>query len=152
MAAKDVNKDNEADVLANMYLKKPKVKKKPKTTTRYKPPIKFKKGQFVRVSFQKKPFAKSYADQFSAEVFKVVSMKLIQDISVYKLQDLHGDNIQGHFYNSELLAINKDADSLWFVEKVLTKRRCGGKLQYYVKWNGFQKKFNSWVDSDRFCH
>ena len=67
---------------------------------------------------------------------------------MYALQDLQGDKIKGHFYNSELLAIDKDADNLWFIEKVLKQRRRGGKLQYFVKWDGFPKKFNSWIDSD----
>lgn len=146
LAPKDVNKGNEADVWANLYLKKSKRKKS--TSSTYKPPIKFKKGQFVRVSFQKRPFVKSYMDQFSTEVFKVVSVTLIQGIPMYKLEDLKGETIKGRFYNSELLAVNKDEDSLWFIEKILKKRRHKGKLQYFVKWEGFPKQFNSWLDSE----
>ena len=40
---------------------------------------------------------------------------------MYKPQDLKGNNIQG--YNSELLAVDNDADSLWFNETILKKRR-----------------------------
>lgn len=113
IAPKEVNTDNEADLWAHMYLKKPKIKSKPKTTTTsYKPPIRCKKGQLVRVSLHKRPFLKSYYDQFSTEVFKVASVKLVQGIPMYKLQDLKQNTIQGQFYNSELLAVNKDADSL----------------------------------------
>ncbi|MCG7879176.1 MAG: DDE-type integrase/transposase/recombinase, partial [Candidatus Thiodiazotropha endolucinida] len=125
LSPREVNEDNEADVWANMYLKKPKRKRKSKMTS-YKPPIRFKKGQLVRVSLHKRPFVKSYDDQFSTEVFKVASVKLVQGIPMYKLQDLKQNTIQGQFYNSELLAVNKDADSLWFIEKVLKKRRRGG--------------------------
>lgn len=47
----DVNKYNEADVWANMYLKKPKLKSNQKTRkTSYKPPIRFKIGEFVHIS------------------------------------------------------------------------------------------------------
>lgn len=142
-----VSKTNEADVWAYMYLKKSRPKKSSKRTTKFKPFVKFKNGQFVRVSFQKRPFVKSYMDQFSTEVFKIVSIRLKQGIPLYKLQDLKGENVEGYFYNSELLAIDKDEESLWFIEKVLKKRRHQGKLQYFVKWEGFPKQFNSWVDS-----
>ena len=147
LAPKQVSKINEANVWASLYLKTtPKSKRKSKHVN--KSFAKFKKGQLVRVSFQKRPFVKSYDDQFSTEVFKIFSSKFIQGIPMYALQDLQGDKIKGHFYNSELLAIDKDADNLWFIEKVLKQRRRGGKLQYFVKWDGFPKKFNSWIDSD----
>lgn len=67
---------------------------------------------------------------------------------MYKLWDLKQNTIQGQFCNFGLLAVNTDADSLWFTEKVLKKRRRGGKLPYYVKLNEFPKQFNSLIDSD----
>lgn len=148
LAPNDVNKENEADVWVHMYLKKTKTKRKSKTKTKYKPPLKFKKGQLVRVSFQKRPFVKSYMDQFSTEVFKVVSLQLNQGIPMYKLEDLKGEAIKGFFYNSELSAVDKDESSLFFIEKILKKRKRQGKLQYFVKWEGYPKSFNSWVDKE----
>lgn len=148
LAPKDVNKDNEADVWAYMYLKSPKRKRNLKRKVKIKPAIKFKRGQFVRVSFQKRPFVKSYMDQFSTEVFKIVSIRINQGIPMYKLEDLKGGNIDGYFYNSELLAVDKNEESLWFIERVLKKRKRRGKLEYFVKWEGFPKQFNSWIDSD----
>ena len=53
LAPKNIDKTNEVDVWANMFLKKS--KSKPKTSKKtYKPPIKFRKGQYVRISYQKK--------------------------------------------------------------------------------------------------
>ena len=43
-------------------------------------------------------------DQFSTEVFKIISVRLKQNIPMYKLQDLQGQSIGGYFYNFELLA------------------------------------------------
>lgn len=86
-------------------------------------------------------------DQFSTEVFKIISVRLKQNIPMYKLQDLHGQSIDGFFYNFELLGVDRDEQSLWFIEKILKKRRQKGKLQYLVKWEGFPKQFNSRVDS-----
>lgn len=149
LAPKDINKANEADVWAYMYLKKSKSKTaSTNKKTKYKPKINFKKGQLVRVNFQKRPFTKSYMDQFSTEVFKIISVRLKQGIPMYKLEDLRGDSIDGIFYNSELMAVDKDAESLWYIEKILKKRRRDGQQQYFVKWEGFPKQFNSWVNSD----
>ena len=146
MAPKDVNKANEADVWAYMYVKKSRHKKPSHLKkTKFKPSIEFNVGQFVRVSFQKRPFVKSYMDQFSTEVFKIISVTLKENIPMYKLQ---GQSISGYFYNFELLAVDKDEQNLWFIEKILKKRRQTGKLQYFVKWEGFPKQFNSWVDSE----
>ena len=46
------------------------------------------------------------------------------------------------------LAADKDEQSLWFIEKIIRKRKQNGKLQYLVKGEGFPKQFNSWVDSE----
>ena len=153
LAPKDINKDNEADVWAYMFLKKSKSKKASTSKTskyrpKYKPKIHFKKGQLVRVSYQKRPFVKSYMDQFSIEVYRIVSVRLQQGIPRYKLEDLKGESIDGLFYNSELMPVDKDTSSLWYIEKILKKRKRNGQQEYFVKWEGFPKQFNSWVNSD----
>ena len=101
LAPNDVNKNNEADVWAYMYLKPSKARKKTKNNSKYYPPLKYKKDQFVRVSFQKRPFAKSYMGQFSTEIFKIISVRLKKGIPMYKLEDLNGQSIGGFFYKSE---------------------------------------------------
>ncbi|MEW8547551.1 MAG: chromo domain-containing protein [Candidatus Thiodiazotropha sp.] len=139
-----------------MYLKKSKIpanKKKPlrsqKTNFKIKKThFKLKKGDFVRVSFSKRPFVKSYMDQFSTEVFKVSNRQMIQGIPIYQLEDLQGEAIQGNFYNSELLRLNKNIDNLWFIEKIIKKRKRKGHWEYFVQWEGFPKKFNSWLLKD----
>ena len=65
---------------------------------------------------------------------------------MYQLEDLKGEELKGRFYNAELLAVDKDEDSLWYIQKILKKRKRFGKDQYFVKWEGFPNQFNSWVD------
>ena len=137
MAPKDVNKANEADVWAYMYVKKSRHKKPSQLKkTKFKPSIKFNVGQFVRVSFQKRPLVKSYMDQFSTEVFKIISVRLKENIPMYKLQDLQGQSISGYFYNFELLAVDKDEQNLWFIEKILKKKKADGKAAVLCKMGG----------------
>lgn len=141
LAPNDINKENEADVWAFMYLKKPKFVRK------YKPKYKLKKGDFVRISFIKQPFRRAYQEQYTDEVFKVSSRLLKQGIPMYRLKDLKDDDIKGMFYAAELQKVDKDANSLWFIEEILKKRRRNKKLQYFVKWQGFPNTFNGWIDA-----
>jgi len=58
----------------------------------------------------------------------------------YKIQDLNGEQIQGTFYEQEL---QKTQQEIFRIEKVI--RRRGDKS--LVKWLGYPKEFNSWVDN-----
>jgi hypothetical protein len=141
LAPNDVNKGNEANVWARMYLKKSK-------TRTAKPSFQFKVGDLVRISFTKQPFQRAYQEQYTTEVFKVAGRILKQGIPMYKITDLKGDSIKGLFYTGELQKVNKDENSLWFIERILRRRKRNKKLQYFVEWQGFPKTFNSWVDAD----
>ena len=58
----------------------------------------------------------------------------------YKITDYIGEEIQGSFYEQEL---QKSSQDVFQIEKVL--RRKGDKS--LVKWMGYPKSSNSWVDS-----
>ena len=66
VAPKDVNKENEADIWAYMYLKKKGSKKSRKIT-----PFRFRVGDYVRISYLRQPFKKSYEQHFTTELFKI---------------------------------------------------------------------------------
>ena len=55
------------------------------------------------------------------------------------LSDLNGGKIAGSFYEKEL---QKTSQEKFRIEKVL--KRKGDKL--YVKWKGYDNRFNSWID------
>jgi hypothetical protein len=141
VAPKDVNKQNEADLFAYMYLRKPK---------KYQGRILFqlKKGDLVRISHIKHPFRRSYQEQFTREVFKINHRQYKDGLPMYSLQDLNNQPISGLFYSSELQKVEKDENSLWFIDKILKRRKRAGKLEYYVSWDGFPSSFNSWVLSE----
>ena len=124
-----------------MYLKKSRKKIS-------KPTFQFKKGDLVRISFTKQPFQRAYQEQYTTEVFKVAGRIIKQAIPMYKLNDLKGETIHGLFYTAELQKVNKDENSLWFIESIIKKRKRKNKLQYFVEWQGFPKTFNSWIDAD----
>ena len=59
----------------------------------------------------------------------------------YVINDLNGEEIIGTFYEKELQKTNQQKFRL---EKVI--KRKGDKL--YVKWNGYDNSFNSWIDKN----
>ena len=58
----------------------------------------------------------------------------------YKITDYNGEEIQGSFYEQEL---QKTSQGTFRIEKVL--KRQGYK--WLVKWMGYLKSFNSWIDT-----
>ena len=58
---------------------------------------------------------------------------------IYVINVLNGEEITGSFYEKEL---QKSSQEKFRIEKVL--KRKGDKL--YVKWKGYDNRFNSWID------
>jgi hypothetical protein len=67
----------------------------------------FNVGDYVRIAKEKKTFEKGYQPNFTEEVF-VIDKKLKRNPVVYKLKDLHSENIEGVFYKEELSAAVPD--------------------------------------------
>ncbi len=105
----------------------------------------FKKGDHVRITHLRHQFERSFSEKWTVEVFIVRNYNIRQGIPVYSLEDLMHDPIKGLFQNSELQKVNKNADELFFVEKVIRKERRGKNSRIFVKWYGYPKKFNSFI-------
>lgn len=102
---------------------------------------KYKIGDFVRVSKYKGVFEKGYTPNWSPEIFKIVAVNNKFPVT-YVIEDYQNQIIAGRFYEYEL---QKTANNKAFlVEKVL--KRKGEKL--YVKWYGFDKSHNSWINKN----
>ena len=68
-----------------------------------------------------------------------------RQVPVYKLKDDANEILEGTFYEPELQKVTKN-NEIYRVEKVLRKRKRNGKMEYLVKWKGYEDpKFNSWV-------
>lgn len=109
-------------------------------------PLKYKVGDYVRISKQKAAFDKGYLTGWSEEIFKVTKAKLRQSIPTYELQDLSGEPIEGYFYEQELVLVNKNINEEEFIiEEILQSRGKGKNKKVLVKWQGYPDKFNSWI-------
>ncbi|XP_038045902.1 uncharacterized protein LOC119720335 [Patiria miniata] len=101
----------------------------------------------VRISMTTRPFRKGYLPGWTTELF-TVSARIPRHPPVYRLKDYNGDEVDGTFYQHELQRVVQLSD-LYQVEKVLRTRTHRRKREYFVKWLGYQDKFNSWTTSLR---
>lgn len=88
----------------------------------------------VRISHLKKVFQRSYDQQWSSEIFKTYHRFLKQGIQYYKLKDFLDFKILGNFQTAELQKVFKSADTLWYVEKNLKKRRRKNKIEWLCRF------------------
>ena len=98
---------------------------------------KFKVGDCVRISNYKNIFAKGYTANWSEEVFVIKKVKNTVPWT-YVIKDLNDEEIIGTFYEKELQKTNQEE---FRIEKVI--KRKGDKM--YVKWQGYDNLFNSWI-------
>ena len=119
IAPKYVNKDNEADIWAFMYLKPKIIKLKMKNRAAQK--YRFKVGDMVRISRINMIFDRSYDEHFTREIFKIRNRFRMQAIPMYRLKDFMNEPIKGNFYEPELQKVEKDENALYFIEKKLRK-------------------------------
>ena len=122
-------KKNQGTVYFNLYGDMDTLSSKPK----------FKIGDKVRKSKYKHIFQKGYQANWTEEIFIVDRVKYTNPIT-YKLKDLNDEEIQGSFYEPELL---KAKQEVFRIDKVI--RRDYKKKQALVKWKGYSDDFNSWI-------
>lgn len=149
LAPNEVTSDNEADVWAQLYLKK-KIKNKSinnikKGKNRKNIKFRFKVNDMVRLSHLKYIFRRGYNQQFTGEIFKVAKRFHLQGIPLYKVKDFNDEIIEGDFYENDLQKVHKEEDSLWLVEKFIKKRKRKGETEWFVKFLSWPDKFNQWV-------
>ena len=100
--------------------------------------LKFKIGDYVRISKYKNIFSKGYLPNWLEEIFIINKVKNTVPWTCL-INDLKGAEIKGSFYEKELQKTNKKE---FRIEKII--KRAGNRL--YVKWKGYDNSFNSWVN------
>lgn len=136
----EVSPENEELVWLTLYggLKQSKRKKR-RDRRRLQP------GDWVRINKSRRTFKKGYLPNWTEELFGVVRV-LDGDPPTYILQDYSGTTIEGSFYMDEIQKVDK-VDSMYLVEEVLDERaKKGGGKEVLVRWVGYSKKFDSWID------
>lgn len=141
----NVNKGNESEIRLDAYLLKhrePNVSKVKKHAKIEK--FKYKIGDSVRISLLKEKFSREYDQKWSTEIFHIGSRFRRGQICLYRIKDISGESIDGSFYTKELQRVRVKQTDRYVIEKILKKKT--GKV--FVKWKGWPKKFNSWINAN----
>ena len=144
----NVNKENESRLWWQMYWPEEEYIKKEKPCDKRNRQKKFifKVGDKVRISYLRKSFQREYDTKWSYEIFVVTERFLRQDQPIYRIADWFGDPLEGTFYQKELQKVDTRWHKPWKVQEVFDSRGLGKKKEYLVKWLGWPKKFNTWIN------
>jgi len=104
----------------------------------------FRVGQHVRISKEKKRFAKVAEQNFSTEIFKVAKVTDRRPRAVYELEDLNGMYIEGQFFREELTPVRITDRNSYKIDKSLDKGSdaafanisCGGEVRVRTSTSG----------------
>ena len=105
--------------------------------------IKFKIGDYVRLSKIKKTFEKGYTPNWTREVFKIDGIIATVPPS-YKIKDLNNQDLIGSFYDLELQKIDKLSET-FEIDSIIKTKIIKKKKHFFVSWKGYPDSFNSWV-------
>lgn len=105
---------------------------------------KFKVNDYVRISRIKRTFEKGFTPNWSEEVFKIIAVDKNDDPVMYQFEDLLGERIAGKFYEPELQKTKLKDYAI--IEKIIKSKKLNGKKMYYVKYRGYDNRFNEWIN------
>lgn len=124
---------------ANEHVVRERIRKATLPKSERRQPHRFFISDSVRISKTKNIFSKKYLPNWTNEVFTVYRVQPTVP-ETYILKDKNGKILHGGFYGHELL--KSKVGDVYLVEKVLKKK--GNKL--LVRWLGFEKSEDSWVN------
>lgn len=66
----------------------------------------------------------------------------------YKLVDLLNEELNGSFYEHQLVMVTYNKAKLFRIEKVLRYRKTAKGKEALVRWQGYPAKFDRWLNVD----
>ena len=105
-------------------------------------------GATVRIADSERNavFRRGFTIQNTLEIFKVRKVDKKYYPTVYYLEDLQGEPVEGIFYREELIPCS--LPEFYSVDVIKTKT-VNGRKKYFVKWRGYPEEFNSWIDESQ---
>ena len=140
LSPNEVNMENGYSIWYNREMRPPKPTATPREGSL---PVKI--GEYCRVSRDSgAPFmgSKNFDQNWSEEIFRIVGIDKRDVPTMYFLQDLDGEVIEGKFYKQELQVI-AELPKTYRIEKIIRSKGSGVHKQHLVKWYGYKEP--SWI-------
>lgn len=108
---------------------------------------KFKVGQHVFITKDRRTFEKGYSSKLIMEIFKIKKVVLSNPVT-YILEDLDENQIEGTFYAQEMkLTQLPETFEIETILKTRTKTVNKRKIkEHFVKWKYYPSSMNSWIE------
>lgn len=131
----------------NQYEKKERLKKikPPPKPSQAQTLYKFESGDRVRLSRFKSAFERAYDQKWSDEIYTIIMREMNQGIPQYQLKSWDNEIISGKFYEQQLQKVIVNESTYYTIEKTLKREKRKGVQGVWVKWEGWHKRFNSWI-------
>lgn len=104
---------------------------------------KYKVGDKVRISKNKRLFTKGYLQNWTDEVFTISDVNTKYSPILYSLTDFNGEQLKGSFYEYEIQLAVTDT---YRIERIIRTKTVNGKKQALVQWVGY--KDPTWINYD----
>ncbi len=139
-APKDVNHGNILEVWQHII----KVRRRERKNLKNGNDIKV--GDYVRIAKNKDSMMdKGFLPNWSDEIFKVVR-NVKRRPQIYNLEDENGEKIEGAFYKPEIQKVEYNKNTIFRIDKIVSRRKRRGIREVLVEWKGHSKKKNrSWI-------
>lgn len=107
--------------------------------------FKFKIGDKVRIATVRSIFDK-HTYNYSTEEFTVHKRSIKDNVNVYELRDCANDDLEGLFYEHELVKILVKPNQAYTINKLIKEEKRNGVKYVYVSFKGFPNpKCNQWI-------
>ena len=90
-------------------------------------------------------FNKGYKETYFQEIFEIVRRTRTHPPR-YKLGDLLKEELNGSFYEPQLVKVTYNTNGLYRIEKVVRYRKNDKGREALVRWQGYPPKFDTWLD------
>ena len=135
----DITDKNAQDVYEKLYLPQQIAIEKKKVN------YKFEIGDKVNLLMDRSTFNKGYKETYFQEIFEIIRRTPTQPPR-YKLADLLKEELNGSFYEQQLVKVNYHTSALFRLDKVVRYRKTDKGREALVRWQGYPPKFDIWLD------
>jgi hypothetical protein len=135
----DITAKNAQDVYEKLYLPQQLIAEKPVLN------YKFDIGDKVNLLRDRATFNKGYKETYFQEIFEIIRQTNTHPPR-YKLVDLLKEELNGSFYEQQLIKVTYNNEGLFRIEQVLRYRKTAKGKEALIRWQGYPSKFDTWLD------